>query len=161
MSVSSIPEPTAVLHAEPDFAVGTCGAVFIVVWKVDTTAVAMRRVAELFRAADIPEHVGMLTIIDENATMPDSNARRHGAEFLARNGDRIVASAVVHEGSGFKAAAVRAVVTGLSLLARQSFPHRVFPAVQPAAKWLCNPRTASIELTDAALLRQCAALRLA
>jgi hypothetical protein len=160
MQAQANSEPiTAVLHAESDFAVGRCGPVFIVVWKVDTTPVGMSRVAALFRSADLPERVGMLTIIDEDATMPSSEARDIGAAFLAKNRGRIVASAVAHEGSGFKAATVRAIVTGLSLLARQPFPHKVFPDAQQAASWLCEVKESGFRLSTIALVRQCAAIR--
>jgi hypothetical protein len=160
MEAQSNPDPiTAVLHAERDFAVGKCGPVYIVIWKVDTTEVGMRRVADLFRATSLPQRIGMLTVVDENATMPSSEARNLGAAFLAKNSNRIVASAVVHEGSGFKAAAVRAVVTGLSMLARQPFPHKVVPEVQPATSWLCEAGVSGHGLSSVALVRHCAALR--
>lgn len=150
---------TAVFHAERDFAVGRCGPVFIVVWKVDTTEAGMKRVSDLFRAASLPDRIGMLTIVDENANMPSSEARALGATFLARNANRIVASAVVHEGSGFRAAAVRAVVTGLSMIARQPYPHKVFPEVQPAASWLCQSGVSGQGLSAAALARHSLTVR--
>jgi hypothetical protein len=150
---------TEVFHAEPDFAVGRCGPVFIVVWKVDTTEAGMKRVAELFRAAKLPDRVGMLTVVDQAANMPSAEARALGAAFLSRNATRIVASAVVHEGSGFRAAAVRAVVTGLSMIARQPYPHKVFPEVQPAASWLCQAGVSGHGLSAPALVRHSMAVR--
>ena len=40
------------------------------------------------------------------------------------------------EGSGFRAAAVRSVVVGLTMLAKQGFPHKVFANLPDAADWL-------------------------
>lgn len=160
MQAQQVSDPTsAVLHTERDFAVGKCGPVFIVIWKVDTTEKGMKRVADLFRATSLPQRIGMLTVVDADATMPSAEARNLGAAFLAKNSNRIVASAVVHEGSGFKAAAVRAVVTGLSMLARQPFPHKVFSEVQPAASWLSASGVTGPGSSSVAVVRYCLALR--
>ena len=40
------------------------------------------------------------------------------------------------ESDGFRASAVRSVATGLAILARQPFPHRVFPSITTASDWL-------------------------
>jgi hypothetical protein len=48
----------------------------------------------------------------------------------------IAISAIVYEPTGFLAAAFRGVVTGLSLLAHQAFPHRMFKDVTDAAEWI-------------------------
>ena len=45
-------------------------------------------------------------------------------------------SAVVHEGTGFRAAAVRSVVTGLAMMANLPYPHKVFATVDDAGRWL-------------------------
>jgi hypothetical protein len=48
----------------------------------------------------------------------------------------VLGTAVVVEGTGFKAAAVRAVVAGLRLVTRTSFPRRAFDTVGPASQWI-------------------------
>jgi hypothetical protein len=57
--------------------------------------------------------------------MPPSPVRQAVADFLAEGSTFIKCSAVLMEGAGFRAAAVRSVVTGLTMLARQAYPHRV------------------------------------
>ena len=47
----------------------------------------------------------------------------------------MVVSAVIFEGSGFKSAAVRGVVTGMTMLAQQRYPHRVFATIEEASGW--------------------------
>ena len=56
--------------------------------------------------------------------------------FLRNGAGRIRMSAVVHEGAGFRAAAVRSVVTGIAMLSKVPFPHHIFATVEQAAKWL-------------------------
>jgi hypothetical protein len=91
----------------------------------------------------------MLTIIDENAPAPSAEARTAIARLFESGASDVVSSAVAFEGSGFRAAFVRGVVTSLTLLARQPFPHKVFPGVTQAAAWLMprlptmTPRAAS------------------
>ena len=48
----------------------------------------------------------------------------------------LIFSGVAFEGSGFMAASVRSVVVGLTLLAKQTYPHRVFPNVKEASFWI-------------------------
>lgn len=90
------------------------------------------------RGAAKGKAVGVITIVEQNAPLPSAEARRAMAEFLSTRRGRIAASAVVFEGAGFRAAAVRGVVTGLTLVAQQPFPHRVFAVVKDAAAWICG-----------------------
>ena len=126
-----------VLDAQTDYTLGTYGDVFIVIWRQDTT---LSGVAELGRcfdrfAAGMPQGVGLLTVIEPAASLPSSSAREALAAFMRDNGNRIRTSAVVFEGSGFRAAAVRSVVVGLTMLANQPFPHRVFSTVERTRDW--------------------------
>ena len=57
------------------------------------------------------------------------------------------------EGTGFRAAAVRSVVTGLTMLAKQAYPHRVC-SVHDAASMLSHAlTTASGRSIDPSALR--------
>jgi hypothetical protein len=134
-AATRIPTPT-VLHSEYDFAVGKHGPVFIVAWRHETTVEGMKRVASLFSSCRfLPQSAGLFTIIDPDAPLPNNEARDAGAQFMRASSAEIAVSAVVFEGAGFRNAAVRAVVTGLTLLARQPFPHRVFSNTGQAARW--------------------------
>lgn len=70
--------------------------------------------------------------------MPTPQARTELANFLADSGMNIHYSALVYEGSGFRAAAVRSVVTGLSMIASQAFPHKVFASTSEGAAWMAS-----------------------
>jgi hypothetical protein len=122
----------------PDHCIGACRGVLVVVWTGHTThdgVVASRR-SILALGREHPEGVGLITIVEHNAPMPPGEVRDEVAKFLKESSDIIKASAVVFEGEGFRAAAVRSVVTGVSMLAKQAFPHRVFAHVDEAASWM-------------------------
>jgi hypothetical protein len=110
----------------PDYAFGSWRNVFIVLWRGDTTIQAVRQLArecERFREL-FPDGMFLFTIILPDATPPPGPVRGALAAFL-KSADYIRASAVVMEGNSIRAALVRGVVTGLTMLARQPFPHRV------------------------------------
>lgn len=86
-------------------------------------------------AKEHPEGIGLLTIIEDKAPAPDNDARGRIAEFLGQ-AEFIAASGVAFEGSGFRAAAVRSIVSGLTILARQPFPHKVFSSIFATMEWL-------------------------
>jgi hypothetical protein len=124
----------------------------LIIWTGETTEatiqVAEAHVADLARQ---PGHLLLMNVIEEGAPMPSSRARKALAAVLGRFADAIAASAVVCEGVGFRAAAVRGVVTGLTLIARQPYPHKAFPTVETASRWLAARETglSSDELTTA------------
>jgi hypothetical protein len=96
--------------------------------------------------------IALLTIVEVDAPVPESDVRDSVARFLRDSGWCIRTSAVVHEGAGFRASLVRAVVTGLTLAAHQPFPHKVFAAVPLASAWLARSmhdmRVASLSALD-------------
>jgi hypothetical protein len=55
--------------------------------------------------------------------------------MLKEHGGVIRCSAVVYEGDGFRAATLRAVVTGIALLSRPLYPHVVFASSISAVNW--------------------------
>lgn len=118
--------------------------IFAVVWRQDTTlegAQALNRECLAF-ATKHPRGIGLLTIVSAKAPMPTSPVRRVVADFLAQGSTYIKCSAVLMEGTGFRAAAVRSVVTGLTVLAKQAYPHRVC-SVPDAVTMFTNALVAS------------------
>ena len=86
--------------------------------------------------------------------MPSSEVRTALARFMTEGARVIRSSAVAFEGAGFRAAAVRGVVTGLTMLARQPYPHKVFATMTDAAQWLTGSlaQTAHVPLDSRELL---------
>ncbi|MET0342586.1 MAG: hypothetical protein ABW252_16390 [Polyangiales bacterium] len=108
------------------------------VWKHETTVAGMESYTSVYRELSLrfPSGVYLLTVVEQNAPMPSPEAREAVAVFMRQGAGRIRMSAVVHEGAGFRAAAVRSVVTGFAMLAKVPYPHRVFATVEQAAKWI-------------------------
>jgi len=109
-----------------DYALATWNEIAALVWRHDTTLEGIQNSNTL--VADVarqhPKGIALLTLISEVAPMPSSEARKTLAELMSSN-RFIRCSAVIMEGTGFRAAAVRSVVTGLTLLSRHEFPHRI------------------------------------
>ena len=127
------------LENTPDYCFAHWSSVFLVIWRSggETTLEAvgkLRREFERFAAAH-PSGVTLLTIVETGAALPPSHVRDALAGFMRSCDGKLKLSAVAFEGTGFRAAAVRGVVTSLTLLARQPFPHKVFSTVEEAARW--------------------------
>jgi hypothetical protein len=132
--------PTA-LTDDADHCTGILGPVFVVVWKREVSVAAAKSIQFALRdfAAGSPEgHVALLTIVEEAAPMPSADSRTALANILRFNAEELICSAVAMRGSGFRAATVRGVATGLSLLARQPFPHRVFASIEQSSAWVVH-----------------------
>ncbi|MBK9264645.1 MAG: hypothetical protein IPM54_33275 [Polyangiaceae bacterium] len=113
------------------------GAVFYV-WRGTTTVDAARALEQTVRiAAARSDGAGVLLgVVDTGAPPPEPDVRKALADSLAAGAGFVRASALVFEGEGFRASMVRAVATGLSMLARLPYPHESFSSVSAAAKWL-------------------------
>ena len=150
-------EPVQMLFVDPDLALMTWRNIYVVVWRNETSPTASTMVHQRCEefAKRHPEGVGMLTVVTSTAPMPPSESRDRLARFM-REGTYVKASAVAFEGTGFRAAAIRSVVTGLTLLAKQAFPHRIFSTLEDASGWLATSlsdrgfgNATGIELCDA------------
>ncbi len=129
------------LTCDGDHLTATWGPVFITLWKKEARVDAARAIQFALRdfAASTPTgRVACLTVIEAKAELPSKDARIAVANLLRFNAESIVCSLNVMEGEGFRAAAVRGVVTGISLVARQPFPHRTSASVALAASWVAT-----------------------
>ena len=109
-----------------DYALASWNEIAALVWRHETTLEGIQNsntlVAEVARRH--PKGIALLTVISAVAPMPSSEARKTLADLMSSN-RCIRCSAVIMEGTGFRAAAVRSVVTSLTLLSRHDFPHRI------------------------------------
>jgi hypothetical protein len=67
-------------------------------------------------------------------------ARDAIAEIAKKYDKNMTGSAVVCDGTGFRATAVRSVVTAIHMASRSSSPSKVFAAPEPALEWLQTTR---------------------
>ncbi len=139
MAVGST-RPAMIHDVAKDHLMVTWKNVVVAIYKHETTVAGVASVKRVYNTcvAAHPGGVFLITIVEQGAPMPPSEVRDLLANFLEGGTGKTLMSAVVHEGSGFRAAAVRSVVTGLAMLARLSYPHQVFGSVEVAARWFAS-----------------------
>jgi len=132
-------EPVATLGADANYACGTWRSFYFILWRVQTELAACQHVHRTMYefGPKHPEGIGLMTIVEASAPMPPAASRNELAATL-KGATFIQASAVAFEGEGFRAASVRAVVTGLTAMAKQPFPHKVFAKVGDASLFLAD-----------------------
>lgn len=144
-------------------AIGSFGSTVLYVSRNSTGLEAVRLLsAETDVARVAGGELSLFGIIEAGAAMPSSDARDGLSEVLREFGDKGgVASALTFEGIGFRASAVRSIATGVALVARQRFPHRIFGSIAEAADWLVSTMSASRPTTvePADIVAAIAALR--
>ncbi len=114
--------------------------VCIAVWRDET------RVSDVVRVSDAldelskkqPGGVGLMQFVDEGCVGPSADARVALGKLLNRGRAYIRCSVVTYVGDGFRAAAIRAVITAVYWLARPGFPHQVFVDPSAAASALAS-----------------------
>lgn len=148
---ATTPVYVKVLHSDSDILVGISDDVFAVVFRDRTTVEGLNRIFRAFEDATRyrGRELALLTIIQSNARMPSTGTREPIARWLREVSEKVLISAVVFEGDGFVAASVRSVVVGLTMLARQAYPHRVFPSVKEASEWFESEEPRLGKLFDA------------
>jgi hypothetical protein len=147
----------------PDARVPTILAGNLMVVVDDGVAVAsdypiLERIA-LKEARAHPTGLAFLCIVPANASPPREEVRAAIREAFA-NVSQILASVCWYvEGAGFKAAAARAVLSGLILLMRPTYPTHITSDLHDALRW-SYARVGSADQHDlAALARQLFELR--
>jgi hypothetical protein len=132
------PAGDAQIHvADAQYAVATRGNIVFIAWRGETSVAAVENAKRILIQALTQRHAsyGLMQYVEQGAPPPGTAARTALADMLTAGRGRLVCSSLVYPGTGFWAAAARAFVTGLNLLARPGFPHVIFPTVQDAAKW--------------------------
>jgi hypothetical protein len=79
-----------------------------------------------------------VVLFDRDAPIPSAEVRAVLDAGVAQVGKYYLAVASIFEGSGFRGAIIRGVLTSLSLLSRTEFPQRVFPSAPECVAW-CTP----------------------
>jgi hypothetical protein len=117
-------------------ALGSWRNVVLVVWREETQIPAIVRTSQLIgELAQRHGRIALVQIVEQTAVPPESDIRKAISDMLKKHSDHLISSAVVFEGSGFRAAGVRGVVTAISLLSRTKFPHVIFASPPAALNW--------------------------
>ena len=128
-----------ILHTGDGVAVAEIGAVCVVIWR---DAVIMRRFER--QAAGLsevvnnnPQGAGFLCVVEPSATPPDDKLRRASINMVTSHGDNLKCVACVIEGTGFRAAVGRSVLSGMTLVSGQrKSPLSIFSSITAAARWM-------------------------
>lgn len=120
-----------------DFAIASWGPVLFQLWQRSTPVEGARAAREAAGklAADGFDKTASLVIVPIDSAMPEKAARAELSQLPVdlSNGVGIV---LVQEGSGFRAAAIRTILSTLMHLSRQVMPHDVVRTVDAGAQWL-------------------------
>lgn len=115
------------------------GPVCVVLWRgaVTPESFALQSAALSEVVGRHPEGAGFLCVIEPTARPPDDELRRRSAEMITSHGKKLRCVATVVEGSGLKASITRAVLSGISLLARdRTTTADYFADARAGASWM-------------------------
>ena len=128
-----------VVALDEDHIKGTAFNILFMVWRRRTLLTPFRESIELVNRLAIkhPAGVGVMQIVETEASPPDSETRKALAgDFLQQKA--IQHFSMTYEGADFKAASVRGIVFGAQALARPSFAYSVHATVADASRWAAS-----------------------
>lgn len=100
-------------------------------------AEAMGRI--LAQTARANPTLAILTVVGPECTVPDATVRNRLTSEVKNIQKQLLAAVTVIEGSGFRTAAVRAAVTGMTLLLKaSSYPAKTFATVPEGGDFLAG-----------------------
>jgi hypothetical protein len=91
-----------------------------------------------------------VTLLGTDVRMPDAQVRQALDAMVPRLAPYYACVAAVFEGTGFRAAMIRGVLTSFQLIGRLKYPHGVFDTVAECAKWVHEVGVVGAELADIA-----------
>ena len=101
---------------------------------------------------------GSLSIVERKVgSSIDAEGRKGVADLSTKYTNHISGTAVICEGTGFRATAIRSIVTAVRMASRASHPQKVFATAEEAIGWLATLPPGGIHIPSAlqsvALLR--------
>jgi hypothetical protein len=121
------------------FAAGSYGPIALSVWNGPSTPEHARQAAALLAAvARAEDKILMMAVLGPEVPPPDAAVREILSEQIQKIEKQILATANVIEGQGFRAATIRAVITGMGLVIRPPYPQKVFARVEQGAAFLAE-----------------------
>jgi hypothetical protein len=142
------------VHIDEDHVTGVSFNLVMLVWRHHTRLESYRAAIRLAAqtATLNPNGIGVMQVVERMAIPPDSATRTELGVMLRLPAIRHFC--VTHEGSGFKAASVRAIVSAAHALARPVFPSAVHDDVASAARWAAAHNKSIGATSDAAGIEQ-------
>ena len=127
-------------HVDGRSVIGAWNNVFVMVFR-DVPSADWLRLAgerEAAFAARHPEGFVVLAVLPSMLLNLPSDVRDEAERLSRHRSPYLQAIALVIEGTGFVAAAVRSVASGISMLSRDKTPMRTFNNVEPASAWIAT-----------------------
>ncbi|HEX6244130.1 MAG TPA: hypothetical protein VFZ61_24610 [Polyangiales bacterium] len=125
----------------------------VLLWRksVNETRFQIQREAIEYIVERYPGEASILCVIEPTSEPPPQALREAAAALLTKLGPQLRCVAFVIEGSGFRAAMIRGVLSGIEFLRRSTYPTRYFAEVGRAAAWVASETGGqSMLLADAA-----------
>jgi hypothetical protein len=132
------PPELEVTHLSPGLLMGKIERVCLAIWKGKPTPelFEVQRASLAAAVAERPGRALFLCVITTNSDPPEENERHASAKMISAHGKDLAACACVIEGTGFRAAVTRTVLSGISLLVRSPAKLRFFESISNACQWL-------------------------
>lgn len=139
-----------VTHNADGLLMGMVGPICLALWQAKPTPerFAIQRTQLHAAVAREPGQIAFLCVVSAHADAPEDAERKASADMITSQGTKLLGVACVIEGSGFRAAISRTVLTGILLVIRTPAPIKLFDSVGHASPFLarCLKRPSFSEL---------------
>ncbi len=130
-----------VLSSRDNYALGVYGNVLSVVSRGVTDlpyVAAIVAAGQKMKQTQPKTQFGLFTLVEEQAGMPDGATREAMAKMLVALAPQFVCSALVMEGGGMRTSIIRSIASGVTLLAKQPYPHKIFAELTQGTSWIMS-----------------------
>jgi hypothetical protein len=134
----SMQHPT-ILTITPNITIARLGDTMLIAhWRGTPDLADVEKVGEVTEAYrnTIDKSILELVVIDAHVSVPSDEIRQILVRRMQARDLRTTGTAIVYEGTGFYAAAIRSVLTAMQLTSKRRSPMRVFSTVEEAAQYL-------------------------
>jgi hypothetical protein len=121
------------------FRVGLLGQLTVTVWfgRPDkAAALVLSRISDDCIARMHGEQGSSVHLVNARVKLPDADARDVLAQIMKNSGNAVACAAVVVDGGGFWASALRSFITGLRVLAPGTVDLHAYASIQEVLAWL-------------------------
>ena len=127
-----------ITHQKDGLMMATFGPVCIAVWHAQPTpdSFEVQRAHLATAVLADPGRAFFLCVVSSSAPPPEQAVRDASASMITGHGVKLAGCACVIEGSGFRAAITRTVLSGIALFIRSPSPVTFFESVASACFWL-------------------------
>jgi hypothetical protein len=127
------------VHRGPGFAAGGFGPLAVSIWEsVPTEAHAKQAASVLASVSRSQDHMLVMAVVGRDTPPPDAIVRDIVAREMANVSPNVRGMAQVIEGAGFRAATMRAVLTGMGIVIKPKYPQKVFVTIDEAGEFLAS-----------------------